>query len=895
MDTSLLQARAESVLGAAVAQDLPARARIVVIGGGIAGGSIAFHLAEMGCPDVVVLDRHELTSGSTFHSAGLVGQLRSSLPLTRMMMHSVEVYKRLEAMGTTTGRFTDWTQTGSLRLASTDERWEELKRQHGWSKTFGLETHLLSPTEAQNLFPMMTTEDVRGALYMATDGHLDPSSVTNAFFGAAKDLGVTVRTHTNVTGFVLRNGRVHGVETNRGTIECDSVIIAGGMFSTQIAALAGVNVPIVPMAHQYLFTKPIEGVHRELPSMRDPDKLVYFRNQGGGLVMGGYERNPMPWSLNGVPRDFNYKLLDADWGRFEPLMHAAIERVPVMENAEILQLLNGPEGFTPDNEFILGESEVHGLFVAAGFCAHGIAGAGGVGRVMAEWVLDGEPSFDTWKMDIRRFGPHFRSRDFALARTYEVYSTYYDIHYPNEERHAGRPLRRSATYPALVALGCEFGEKGMWERPNWVPSNDADGRYEHLRPSGWAGQHWHSSIIAEALACRTTAALFDESSFAKFRIEGPNALALLQRLCANDVDKPVGALTYTQMLNERGGIECDFTVTRLAEDSFQIVTGTAFGLHDRGWISKQAELLPEGSRSGLPVGRGPTGGTRSAAEMGPARSTQGPQSGLPVGRGPTGGTRSAAEMGPASSEQGAGVRITDVTAAYTCLGLWGPRARDILSALTSADLSNEAFPYLSAQNISVGPVPCLALRVTYVGELGWELYCPTEYGAALWDLLMEAGAPHDMVPAWYRAIEALRLEKGYRAWAAEISPEDTPLEACLGFAVAFDKPGEFLGREAVLAQRAAGVSRRLVALRLDDAHAVALGSEPVRALDGAVLGRVTSGGYGPTVAASIAYAYVPTALAVTGARVEVELFGTWIGATVSVGALFDPKGDRIRQ
>ncbi len=837
MDTSLLQAHAESALGAAVAQDLPARARIVVIGGGIAGGSIAFHLAEMGCTDVVVLDRHELTSGSTFHSAGLVGQLRSSLPLTRMMMHSVEVYKRLEAMGATTGRFTDWTQTGSLRLASTDERWEELKRQHGWSKTFGLETHLLSPVEAQNLFPMMTTEDVRGALYMATDGHLDPSSVTNAFFGAARDLGVTVRTHTNVTGFVVRNARVRGVETDRGTIECDSVIIAGGMFSTQIAALAGVNVPIVPMAHQYLFTKPIEGVHRELPSMRDPDKLVYFRNQGGGLVMGGYERNPMPWSLNGVPRNFNYKLLDADWGRFEPLMHAAIERVPVIENAEISQLLNGPEGFTPDNEFILGESEVHGLFVAAGFCAHGIAGAGGVGRVMAEWVLNGEPSFDTWKMDIRRFGPHFRSRDFALARTYEVYSTYYDIHYPNEERHAGRPLRRSATYPALIALGCEFGEKGMWERPNWFPSNDADGKYENLRPRGWAGQHWHSSIIAEALACRTTAALFDESSFAKFRIEGPNALALLQRLCANDVDKPVGALTYTQMLNERGGIECDFTVTRLAQDSFQIVTGTAFGLHDRGWISKQAELLPAGS----------------------------------------------------------GVRITDITAAYTCLGLWGPRARDIISALTSADLSNSAFPYLSAQNISVGPVPCLALRVTYVGELGWELYCPTEYGAALWELLMEAGTPHGMIPAGYRALEALRLEKGYRAWAAEISPEDTPLEAGLGFAVAFDKPGGFLGRDALVAQKASGVTRRLVALRLDDVLAVALGSEPVRALNGAVLGRVTSGGYGPTVGASIAYAYVPTALAVTGARVEVELFGKWIGATVSLGALFDPKGNRIKQ
>ncbi len=814
--------------------DLPSRARVVIVGAGIGGASIALHLAELGCTDVLVVDRHEPTSGSTFHSAGLVGQLRSSLPVTRMMMHSVATYERLEAMAATTGRATGWQRTGSLRLASSPERLAELRRQHGWSKTFGLETELLSAEEARQLFPLMSTDGVLGALYLATDGQLDPSSVTHAMLGAARDLGVRLAPHTAVEGFGLVDGRVRTVRTDRGDVDCESVILACGMFTAQVAALAGVTVPIVPIAHQYLITKPIEGVGRELPSFRDPDRLIYFRNSGGGLVAGGYERNPAPWSVHGVPGDFNYRLLDEDWDRFEPLMSAAVTRVPAIEEAEIVQLLNGPEGFTPDNEFVLGESEVHGLFVAAGFCAHGIAGAGGVGRVIAEWVLDGAPSLDCWKMDIRRFGPHFASRSFAVARTVEVYSTYYDIHYPSEERSAGRPLRRSAAYPALAELGCEFGEKGMWERPNWFPGNDAADRYEDLRPHGWAGHHWHPAIVAESLACRRTAALFDESSFAKFRIEGPTSLEFLQRICANDLDRPVGSVVYTQLCNDRGGIECDLTITRLGASTFQAVTGTAFGLHDRAWFSKQAERLLEGAA------------------------------------------------------------ITDVTAASSCLGLWGPNARTILQPLVETSLDNAAFPYLTAQLITVAAVPCLALRVTYVGELGWELYCPTEYGAALWEALWDAGQPHGLVPAGYRAIESLRLEKGYRAWAADISPEDTPYEAGLGFAVALDKPGGFIGRDALAAQRSTGTSRTLVGLRLADPLAVALGSEPVRASDGRILGRVTSGGQGYTVGASIAYAYVPSELAVTGTAVDVELFGDWIPATVSLAPFYDPRAERVR-
>ncbi len=823
---------------------LPARARIVIIGGGVAGGAIAFHLAELGETDVVVLERHELTSGSTFHSAGLVGQLRGSLPLTRMMMHSVETYRRLEAMGPELGTAPGWTEIGSLRIASSDERMEELRRQHGWSKTFGLDMELLSPRECQQRFPLMTLEGVRGGIFLPTDGHLDPSSLTNSFFAAAKRSGVSVHTHTRVTGFGVestRSGagqRVTRVDTDLGSIECEAVIAACGMYTTEVAALLGVNVPIVPMAHQYLITKPIEGVTADLPSMRDPDNLVYFRNQGGGLVAGGYERDPAPWSLHGVPFDFNYRLLDEDWDRFAPLMESAITRVPAIEQAQIIQLLNGPEGFTPDNEFILGPSEVDGFFVAAGFCAHGIAGAGGVGRVMAEWVLEGTPSIDCWKMDIRRFGGAYSSRDFTRDRTVEVYSTYYDIHYPNEERQAGRPLRRSAAYPALAALGCSFGEKSMWERPNWFEPNaglDVGVDLEAQRPHGWAGRHWHPAIAAEAIMCRRTAALFDESSFAKLAVNGPTALALLQRLCDNDIDRAVGSIVYTQLLNERGGIECDLTITRLADDQFQIVTGTAFANHDLGWIRRQATRLPEGS----------------------------------------------------------GATITDVTAGSSVLGIWGPQAETIVQQLTSTDMTQAAFPYLTAQRCSIGPVPTLASRVTFVGESGWELMCGTEFGATMWDLLFEAGRDHQLVAGGYRAIDSLRLEKGYRVWGADVTPDDTPDEAGLGFCVRTDR-GEFIGRDAVLAGRAdGGPARRLVCLILDDTRTVAMGSEPVRSGGGEILGRVTSGGQGHATGTSIAYAYVPTELAKQGTRFEVEVFGDWVGATVSP-VPHDPKGLRVR-
>ena len=799
------------------------RARAVVIGGGVGGCAVLYWLARLGWDDAVLVERADLTSGSTFHSAGLVGQLRSSLSLTRMMMSSVELYRALESE---VGLETGWHEVGSLRLASSRERMEEVTRQAGWAKTFGLPLELITAGEAKELFPPIDTDGVLGAAFLPSDGYVDPSQLTLALAEGARKRGAEVNTSTRVTGIRVLRGRVAGVETDRGEIETQVVVNAGGMYAREIGALAGVNVPIVPMAHEYLITKP-SRLPLEMPTLRDPSLLVYFRPESGGLVMGGYERHCAPWGLDGIPADFNSRLLAEDWPRFEELLQNAIVRVPALEEMEVIRLVNGPEAFTPDGEFILGPSEVRGFWVAAGFCAHGLAGAGGMGKLVAEWIVEGTPSLDVWHMDSRRFGAAYRSREYALARTKEIYETYYDVKYPGHEREAGRPLRVSPAYPRLQELGAVFGEKAGWERANWFEPNALVGD-ESLRPRGWAGMLWSPAIGAEHRACRESVALFDESSFAKLEVRGEGAATFLERLCDNRVARGVSRITYTQMLNPRGGIECDFTVTRLAEDRFRIVTGTAFGQHDLAWLRQHA-----------------------------------PEDGS--------------------------VHVTDVTSQYACYGLWGPRARGLLQPLTTTDLSNESFSYMSARELAVGSVPCLALRVTYVGELGWELYCPSEYGLALWDVLWEAGRSHDLVAGGYKAIDSLRLEKGYRVWGADINPEDTPFEAGLEFAVKLDKD-EFIGREALDAGEAP--ARRLRCLVLEDPRAVALGSEPVR-VHGELEGRVTSGGYGYSVERSIAYAYLPAEYEV-GSEVEVEIFGEWVPGSVAAEPLFDPAGARIR-
>jgi glycine cleavage system aminomethyltransferase T/glycine/D-amino acid oxidase-like deaminating enzyme len=810
-------------------RELPARARVVIIGGGVGGTAIAHHLARLGERDVVLLDRNELTSGSTFHSAGLVGQLRSSLSLTRLMMDSVELYRTLDC---------GWVQCGGIRLACTPEREQEVMRQVAWAKTFGLPLELISADEAKTLFPLMDTTGVRCGSYLASDGYLDPSLLTMALAEGAREGGARIFTHTRVTGIDVSDGRVRGVQTEWGPIEAEVVVNAGGMFAAEIGRLAGVRVPIVPFAHEYLVTQPFrelpvgaERVH--LPTLRDPDLLIYFREEGGGLIMGGYERQSAPWALDehlvdAIPADFNGRLLEEDWPRFEEIAKNSSKRVPVMDEITVTRLINGPEAFTPDNEFCLGESEVRGFFVAAGFCAHGLAGAGGIGRVMAEWIVAGEPSMDVWEMDIRRFGAHFRSPSYTLKRTQEVYETYYDIRYPGHERQAGRPLRTSSAYPWHSEHAAAFGEKSGWERVNWYESNAPAGD-ESLRPRGWAGMHWSPAIGAEHRATREAAGLFDESSFSKLEIAGPGAATFLEGLCDNTVARAVGAITYTQMLNQHGGIECDFTVTRVEEELFSIVTGTAFGNHDLSWVRRHA----------------PTDGS---------------------------------------------VRCSDVTARWACFALWGPRAREILAPLTDDPLE---LPYMSMRELAVGDVPVRALRVTFVGELGWELYCPTEYGAGLWRTLWEAGREYGLTAGGYRAIDSMRLEKGYRVWAADITADETPYEAGLGFCV--KKAGGFLGAEALGVGSTTGPpkpERRLRCLVLEDPRSVALGNEPVR-VGGEIIGRVTSGGYGYTVERSIAYAYLPASVEI-GTAVEVDIFGEWVAGEVAKEPLFDPKGERVR-
>jgi len=814
----------------AVSRELPSAARCVIVGGGVGGTSIAHHLARLGWDDVVLVERKQLTSGSTFHSAGLVGQLRGSVSLTKMMMYSVELYREL-------GEDCGWVECGGIRLASSEERMEELRRQAGWAKTFGLPLELISAEEAQELFPLMSTDGVLGAAWLPTDGYLDPSQLTFALAERAREGGARLFTSTRVTGIDHEGGRVKRVRTERGDIEAETVVIAAGMFSAEVGRLAGVRLPIQPMSHEFIVTQPFRerDPSKPLPTLRDPDLLIYFREDGGGLVMGGYERPSSPAFLpdergfDHIPPDFNGRLLEDDWDRFEEIVVNSRRRVPEMENVKVTRMVNGPEGFTPDNEFCLGETEIGGLFVAAGFCAHGLAGAGGVGKVMAEWIAGGEPELDLWHMDVRRFGAQYRSPTYSLKRIRETYETYYDIKYPAHEREAGRPLRVSPVNAWHREHDAAFGEKSGWERVNWYDSNAAAGD-EQLRPRGWAGQNWSPAIGAEHAACRDAAALFDESSFSKLEIAGPGAAALLERLCDNQVAREVGRITYTQMLNSRGGIECDFTVARLADERFSIVTGTAFGNHDREWIRRH--LPDDGS-----------------------------------------------------------VHVQDVTSAWACLGIWGPRSRDVLAPLTPQSLANDDFPYMSVREITVGDVPVRALRVTYVGELGWELYCPTEYGLTLWRTLWEEGQPHGLVAGGYRAIDSLRLEKGYRVWGADITPDETPYEGGLGFCVKMDKPGGFLGREAL--SEAGEPKRRLACVTLADPRSVALGNEPVR-VAGEIVGRVTTGGYGYRIGRSIAYAYLPPDRSQPGTELAVEIFGSWIEGVVAEEPLFDPRSERIK-
>jgi len=806
----------------------PTQAQVVIIGGGVGGASIAYHLTLMGWKDVVILERHELTAGSTWHSAGLVGQMRSDANLTRMMHYSTDLYRKLKAE---TGVDTSWREVGGLRLASSPERMEENKRLVGMARSFGVPMELISAKEAQEKFPLMSIDGVLGAAFTPNDGSIDPTGMTNALAAGAKNRGVKIFTNTNVEKITLKNGRVSEVVTDQGTIKTEIVVNASGMWGREVGKMVGLNLPVVPMAHLYIMTKPIEGVTKEFPNLRDPDLLVYWREEVGGLITGGYERQPATFGLNGIPKDFKFQLLPPDWERFTPLMENSIRRVPAVENAEVVKLLNGPEGFTPDGEFLLGPTTVKGFWVACAFCAHGLAGAGGIGKVMAEWIIDGNPEWDMWRLDVRRFGPNYNSINYTVARAFETYTQYYDIHFPGEERMSKRNVRTSPTYYRLRDLGCSFGEKMGWERPNWFKPYEELATHGH-EPKGWARHNWSRAIGYEHLMTRENAGLFDETSFNKFEVRGRGALKFLNNVCANEMDQPLGTITYTQCLNKRGGIECDFTVTRLANDHFFIVTGTAFGQHDMSWLSLNMPREADGT-----------------------------------------------------------VTIEDVGSSYACIGMWGPKARKILEKVTMDDVSNDGFPYMTSRRITIGDIPVLASRVTYVGELGWEFYCPTEYGLKLWDTLWEAGASEGMVAGGYKAIDTLRLEKGYRYWSGEISPDYTPYEAGLGFAVKLDK-ANFIGKDALVKQKAEGIKRKLCTITISDDRTIMLGKEPIRIGD-TIVGWVASGGFGYSVNKSIAYAYLPMEYAKVGTKLQVECFGEQVSAEVAQAVLWDPKAERI--
>ena len=807
----------------------PTQSRAVIIGGGIIGSSVAYHLVRLGW-ETLLLERKKLTSGSTFHAAGLVGQLRSSANITQLLKYSVELYDKLEAE---TGFATGWKRNGGLRIARSEARLTEIKRLCTMGRSFNLPMELLTPAEAKALWPLLNIEGVTGAVFLPTDGQANPSDITQGLVKGAQMKGATILEDVKVTAILQKDGRVTGVRTDQGDIACEVVINCAGQWARQVGRLAGVNVPTQPVQHQYIITTPFD-VPPNLPTLRDPDLLVYFKEEVGGMAMGGYEHDPISLADQGIPEDFHFQLIESDWDHFEPLMTNAMRCVPELEKVGVHQLINGPEAFTPDGNFILGEApELKGFFVGAGFNAFGIASAGGAGKALAEWVAGGESPVDLWPVDIRRFGKVHRDDQFVKIRTMESYGHHYAIAWPNEELVSARPMRTSPLYSRLLAAGAVFGSKMGWERPNWFagPGEDPRDHYSFEKPN------WFDAVGREHQATREACGVCDASSFVKILITGPDAEAALSWICANDILKAPGSLTYTQLCNGRGGIESDLTVARLDHNTFYLVTGTAFGTHDLAWIQ---QAIPAGLN----------------------------------------------------------VSVVDVTSAFGVLSLMGPRARGILSRLTRDDVSNAAFPFGTVRELTMCGTTVRALRVTYVGELGWELHVPAESMPVVYDNLMSVGSAFGLQNTGYRATESLRLEKGYRAWGADIGPDFSPLEAGLGWAVKLKKNLPFLGREALVAQAAQPLKRRLVAFTVEAPDTWLFGRETIYR-DDARVGWITSGGWGYTVGKMIGYGYVRDTVAVTDSllregRYELEVATRRVPVRLHTGPLWDPRMERIK-
>ena len=808
---------------------VPERARIVIIGGGILGCSIAYWLTKYGEKDVLLLEQHQLTDGATWHAAGLVGQLRSSRNTTRMLEQSVEMYRGLEAE---TGQAVDWHETGSLRLACSPERVMELRRLATMAKSFGLPMEMVSAQRAQELFPLMSTVDVLAAAFLPTDGYIDPASVTQAIARGARNRGARIIENTAVTAITVDGRRCTTVHTAGGaTIECEMLVNAAGMWGMEVGAMAGVRVPAVAVEHQYLITGPIEGYTPvelgAMPTMRDPDHLVYYKPDGPGLLVGGYEPNTEPFGTEGIPSPFQRKLFDPNFDRFAQLAELATKRTPVIEQAGIRTLINGAIPYSADADFVMGRvPELDNYYVATGFL-YGIAAGGGAGKMMAEWMLEGRPSLDLWPLDVRRFSFHHTTRHFLRPRMVELYAHHYKLAAPGSEKMTARGIRRSPLHSDLAQRGAVFGSRGGWERANWF----APAGVEAVDRPSFTEPNWWPHVRSAHLAVRAGVGLIDQTSFAKFEITGPGALNAVQWLSVADMDKPVGSVIYTQLCNERGGIECDLTMTRTAADSFYVVTGSAFGAHDMGWINS-------------------------------------------------------------NSHDDGSVVVRDLTSARAVINIVGPRSREVLQAVCEDDISNATFRYAKARQITIGSAPVLAVRIGYVGELGWELHIPTEYAAHVSELLRDAGAAHGMVDVGYRTIDTMRMEKGYVYWSTDVTPDTTPWEAGLGWRVNLKK-GDFLGRDALVAQQQAGVARRLCTFTLESMAYPVSGEAIIVPESGEVVGFTTSANFGHTVGKPIAYGYLPIEHCERTDFI-IEVYGEPITAIRHDRPLHDPDSSRLK-
>ena len=812
--------------------NLPSHAQVVIIGGGIIGCSVAYHLCKLGLSDVVLLERKSLTSGTTWHAAGLVGQLRATQNLTRLAQYTTTLLQELEAE---TGQATGFKQTGSLAVANNAERFEELKRGASMAKCFGLEVEVITPREAADLWPLMNASDLVGAVYLPGDGQTNPTDTTQAYAKGAKMRGAQIFENVKATGIHQKDGRVSGVATEHGDIQSEYVVNCAGMWARQIGRLAGVSIPLHAAEHFYVVTEPIAGLASGLPTLRDPGSATYFKEEVGCVLAGFFELQAKPWGRGGeaIPEDFAFGTFGEDWDHLEGVFNKAMHRLPALETAGIKLFLNGPESFTPDDRYHLGEApELKNFYVAAGFNSIGIQSSGGAGKVLAEWIAHGHPPVDLWDVDIRRNRPFQNNRRYLEKRVSETLGLLYDMHWPFRQYATSRNVRLSPLHDRLVAQGACFGEVAGWERANWFAPPGVEPTYQY----SYGKQNWFAYSAAEHRAVRENVGLFDQTSFSKFLLQGKDALSVLNRLCGNQIDVVPGKVVYTQMLNERGGVEADVTITRVAPDCFYIVDAAATQTKTFSYIQSHI----------------------------------------------------------AADEY---AFLTDVTSAYAVLGVMGPNARRLLSSLTDTDLSNPAFPFASSQEIDFADARLRAIRITYVGELGWELHIPTEFALSVYDAITQAGKAVSLQHCGYHALNSLRMEKGYRHWGHDVADEDTPFEAGLGFAVRLNKDA-FLGREVLLKQHHNGVKKRIVQFALEDPEALLYHNEPIWR-DNEIVGFITSGMFGHTLGAAIGLGYVNHADGVTleylqSGHYEIEVAGRRIPARASLRPFYDPENKRVK-